>query len=51
VSVCQYLSPVFLHVATDRAVQRLGTPEGKDVTSCVGSKTPEGPKARVHIDR
>jgi hypothetical protein len=42
--------PVFFHVAIDRVVQRLGTPEGKDVTGCVGSKNPEGLKARGHID-
>jgi hypothetical protein len=33
---------VYLHVATDCVVRRLGTPVGKDVTGCVGSKTPEG---------
>jgi hypothetical protein len=36
--------PVFHHVATDRAVQRLGTLERKDVTGCIGSKNFEGPK-------
>jgi hypothetical protein len=45
-----YSLPVFHHVATDHAVQRQETPEGKDVTGCIGSETPEGPKARVHID-
>jgi hypothetical protein len=39
------LLPVFHHVVTDHAVWRLGTPVGKYVTGCVGSKTPEGPKA------
>jgi hypothetical protein len=33
---------VFFHVVTDRAVQRLGTLEEKDVTVCIGSRTPEG---------
>jgi hypothetical protein len=37
--------PLFHHVVTDRVVQSLGTPEGKDVTGCVGPKTLEGPKA------
>jgi hypothetical protein len=37
------LLPVFHHVATNRAVRRLGTPEGKDVAGCIGLKTPEGP--------
>jgi hypothetical protein len=41
---------VFHHVATDRAVRRLGTPKEKDVTVSVGSRTLEGPKAGVHID-
>jgi hypothetical protein len=34
--------PVFFHMVTDRAVRRLGTLEGKDVTGCIGLKTPEG---------
>jgi hypothetical protein len=29
-------------MATDRAVQRLGTPEEKYVTVCIGSRTPKG---------
>jgi hypothetical protein len=42
---------VFHHVVKDHEVQRLGTPEGKHVIGCIGSKTPEGPKSEVHIDR
>jgi hypothetical protein len=42
--------PVFLHMAKDRTVWRLGTLVGKDVTGCIGSKNPEGVKVGVHID-
>jgi hypothetical protein len=33
---------VFLHMETDRAIQRLGSLEEKYVTVYVGSRTPEG---------
>jgi hypothetical protein len=41
---------VFLHVAKDHAIHRLGTLEEKDVTVCVGLRTPKGLKSGVHID-
>jgi hypothetical protein len=41
---------VFHHVVTNRAVQRLGTSKGKDVTGCVGLKAPKGSKVGVHIN-
>jgi hypothetical protein len=49
---------VFLHVATDREVQRLGTLEEKYVTICIGSRNPKGseyisivsPRRHVAVD-
>jgi hypothetical protein len=43
--------PTFLHVATDHAVQKTGHSRREGGDRLVGSKTPEGPKARVYIDR
>jgi hypothetical protein len=44
------LLPTFHHVATDRAVWKTGHSRREGGDRLVGSKTPEGLKARVYID-
>jgi hypothetical protein len=47
-SMC--LLPVFVHMETDHVVERLGTPQGKDLIGSIGSQNSKGPKVIVHID-